>query len=74
MESEPEFRAQVARFVPLEVDIEKPEGKRLAEKYEVSPIPDVVFVTPEGKQVERFLGAVDLKEFKEHADKATASK
>jgi thioredoxin-related protein len=74
MDTEPEFSAQVARFVPLEVDLDTAEGKELQEKFNVGAIPDIVFVKSDGTVAHRFKGAVDEPTFREHADKAEAAK
>ena len=53
------------RYVPVLLDIDLPENRPLAQKYQVSSIPDIVVVDSQGQVLKRssFLTAAQMKDF-----------
>lgn len=51
------------RFVPVEIDIETPEGKKIDAKYGIKGIiPAIVFLNKDGKEISRKVGTVAKEE------------
>lgn len=61
-------------FVSYAVDMEKGEGVGLAEKWEVTAYPALLFFSPEGKMVLRQMGYVDGKKLTEFGKQALEKK
>lgn len=61
-------------FVSYAVDMEKGEGVGLAEKWEVTAYPALLFFSPEGKMVLRQTGYVDGKKLIEFGKQALEKK
>jgi thiol:disulfide interchange protein len=59
-------------FLSFRVDVDAPNGKPVAEIYEVAGMPTVVFVDPKGVELERELGLITGKRFLRVADGALA--
>jgi thioredoxin-related protein len=51
--------------VPFKIDAEKGEGIALAKKYGVNGYPTILFIHPEGEEIDRILGYVEAKQFLE---------
>jgi|WetSurMetagenome_2_1015567.scaffolds.fasta_scaffold101306_2 thioredoxin-related protein len=52
-----------SHVVPFKIDAEKGEGIDLAKKYGVSGYPTILFIHPEGEEIDRILGYVEAKPF-----------
>jgi thioredoxin-related protein len=61
-------------FINYTVDMEKGEGVELAEKWDVTDYPTLLFFTPEGKMVMKQIGYVDGKQLVEFGKQALAGK
>jgi thiol:disulfide interchange protein len=57
-------------FLSYKVDVDAPNGKPIAQQYEVQGMPTVVFVNAKGTELERELGLITSKEFLRIADAA----
>jgi hypothetical protein len=51
-------------FISYHVDVDAPSGKPISEIYEVTGMPSVVFVDPQGVVLERELGLITANRFK----------
>lgn len=61
-------------FINYTVDMEKGEGVELAEKWDITEYPTLLFFTPEGKMVMKQIGYVDGKQLIEFGKQALAGK
>ena len=61
-------------FINYTVDMEKGEGVELAEKWDVTEYPTLLFFTPEGKMVMKQIGYVNGKQLIEFGKQALAGK
>jgi thiol:disulfide interchange protein len=61
-------------FINYTVDMEKGEGVELAEKWDVTAYPTLLFFTPEGKMVMKQIGYVNGKQLVEFGKQALAGK
>lgn len=61
-------------FINYTVDMEKGEGVELAEKWDVTEYPTLLFFTPEGKMVMKQIGYVDGEHLIEFGKQALAGK
>jgi len=61
-------------FINYTVDMEKGEGVELAEKWDVTEYPTLLFFTPEGKMVMKQIGYVDGKQLIEFGKHVLAGK
>jgi len=52
-----------ANFINVKFDMEKGEGVRLAEEYNITAYPTLLFFSPEGKPLHKFIGALDANDF-----------
>ena len=59
-------------FINYTVDMEKGEGVELAEKWDVTAYPTLLFFTPEGKMVMKQIGYVNGKQLIEFGKQALA--
>ena len=57
------------RFINLKMDMEKGEGRELAEKYEVWSYPTFLLIRPDGMVQHRIVGAADWQPFKARIEK-----
>lgn len=60
-----------SRFVSIQVDMEAGEGPKLAERYQVSLYPTLLFIQPDGVLAHRAVGYLTPKPFLETARAAT---
>lgn len=61
-------------FINYTVDMEKGEGTQLAERWDITAYPSLLFFTPEGKMVMKQVGYVDGKHLLEFGKQALARK
>lgn len=61
-------------FINYTVDMEKGEGVALAEKWDITEYPTLLFFTPEGKMVMKQIGYMDGKQLIEIGKQALARK
>lgn len=61
-------------FINYTVDLEKDEGLVLAEKWDITVYPSLLFFTPEGKLIMKQVGYVDAKTLIELGEQALARK
>ncbi|OQP45260.1 thiol reductase thioredoxin [Niastella yeongjuensis] len=61
-------------FINYMVDMEKGEGEELAEKWDVTVYPTLLYFTPEGKMVMKQVGYVDGQQLIEFGKQALAGK
>jgi len=59
-----------ANFIPLKIDMEKPENAEFAGKYPVHAYPTLYFIDAEGKVVIKNVGAMSTEQILEFAKKA----
>lgn len=57
-------------FLSYHVDVDSPNGKPIAEIYEIKGMPTLVFVDPKGVELERELGLISAGRFRKTADSA----
>ncbi len=62
-----DFEALLVPMVPVKVDLESPDGKKLAAKYEIQEAPSVLITTPEGRLVFLMQGFKNAPDFYAHA-------
>lgn len=51
-------------FINLKMDMEKGEGPKLSDKFDVSAYPTLIFINEKGEQVHKAVGALDAEQFK----------
>jgi len=61
-------------FINYSVDMEKGEGLQLADKWDVSAYPSLLFFTPDGKMIMRQIGYVDAKHLIKFGEEALTRK
>lgn len=61
-------------FINYTVDVEKGQGKDLAEKWDITAYPALLFFTPEGKMVMKWTGYVGAEQLVEIGKQAVAKK
>lgn len=52
-----------ARFINMQIDMEKGNGPELAKKYKVGAYPTLLFISHDGEVIHRFVGACDVTNF-----------
>jgi hypothetical protein len=62
-----DFEALLVPMVPVKLDLESPDGKTLAARYEVQEAPSVLITTPEGRLVFLMQGFKNAPDFYAHA-------
>lgn len=63
-----------SNFVNYSVDMEKGEGVQLAQSWEVTAYPSLLFFSPEGKMVMKLVGFIDGKHLVEFGEQALTRK
>lgn len=61
--SHPEFRAKAARWVAVKIDADAPASWKAKDRYKVGGYPTVLFLKPDGEEVERIVGFRPLRDF-----------
>jgi len=56
-----------ANVIPVRIDAERGEGRRVAIRYSVFSFPTVLFLDPDGNEIDRLLGAFGPVEFRKAA-------
>lgn len=56
------------------VDAEKGEGRKLSARFAVRSFPTIIFLDPDGSEIDRLLGAFGPPDFKANAEKIVAKK
>jgi thiol:disulfide interchange protein len=59
-----------AHFLNYHLDVDQPEGKKIAGKYKVLGIPTVLFLDPDGKVLKRQVGLMDEGQFQDLSEEA----
>ncbi|MEP7027975.1 MAG: thioredoxin family protein [Candidatus Eisenbacteria bacterium] len=62
--SDPLLSEVAEGVVMIRVDIDRPEGRALAARYEVTAYPTLVHVSPEGKETLRWVGPLNLRDLR----------
>ena len=57
-------------FINLKMDMEKGEGPKLADKFDVTAYPSLIFINEKGEQIHKAVGALDAEQFKTTAKQA----
>ncbi len=60
-----------ANFINVKFDMEEGEGLLLSEKFEITAYPTLLFFSPDGTPVHKFIGALKAKEFIDLGKEAT---
>lgn len=71
---DPAVAERAAKMVSLKIDAEKGEGPQLAQKYQVSGFPMILFLDKTGRVVHQVVGYLPPAEFAAEMDKALAAK
>jgi len=62
-----DFEALLIEMVPVKLDLDTPDGRATAQKYEIQEVPSVLVVSPEGRLVFLMQGFQNAPEFYAHA-------
>ena len=54
-------------FINLKMDMEKGEGPKLSDKFEITAYPSLLFINEKGEQIHKAVGALDAEQFKSTA-------
>jgi thioredoxin-like negative regulator of GroEL len=68
--SHPEFRRRVKRFVFAKLDADAPASWKAKDRYKVGGYPTVLFLKPDGQEVERIVGFRPLRDFLQTMERA----
>jgi tetratricopeptide (TPR) repeat protein len=63
-----------ANVIPVKIDAEKGEGRRISQRYSVRAFPTVLFLDPSGNEIDRLSGAYPPADFMKVADGILARK
>lgn len=61
-----DFEALLISMVPVKVTLDSPEGKELAQRYNVEEVPAILVITPEGRLVFLMQGFTNAQDFYPH--------
>lgn len=64
----------VKRFVPVRVDAEKGEGRKIASRYAVTSFPTILFLDADGNEIDRMTGAHGPEAFRANGDAILAGR
>ncbi len=61
--SEPSVTSELNHVIPVRVDVDTPDGRRLSDDFRISSLPTVLFMMPDGSEVSRMVGVYPPDEF-----------
>lgn len=70
--NKPDFKKMTKAFVKIKVDVDKFQNSILLKKYNIEAFPTLVFMTPEGQEITRFLDYQPMSYFKMITSEVTA--
>jgi thiol:disulfide interchange protein len=70
----PEVSSRLEKMVTVSLDVDKPEGRDMAQKFGITAIPVCLFLDQNGKELNRTNGLIPAETFVQAIDKAMNAK